>query len=168
MPSCLNTSKPTAAINPARTELRKLTDSRGSRAMIQVNSSQEIKHRHQTATPRAAATPIPGTSCRPSHSSTCFITSELPSTVSAMVMTMRDEHAEHGDEIGQLGAHEARRFVAHPPHIWLSASRRLAIQPRPAHAAVARPMMPTDVRDWIADVHQIDSAADRNHRTPST
>ena len=37
------------------------------------------------------------------------------------------------------------------PHIWLSASRRLAIQPSPAHAAVANPMMPTDVRDSIAE-----------------
>ena len=35
-------------------------------------------------------------------------------------------------------------------HISLSASRRLAIQPSPAHAAVARPMMPTEVRDAIA------------------
>ena len=37
------------------------------------------------------------------------------------------------------------------PHIWLSASRRLAIQPSPAHAAVAKPMIPTDVRDLIAE-----------------
>ena len=35
-------SKPTAAISPALSALRKLTDSRGNRAMIQVNSSQEM------------------------------------------------------------------------------------------------------------------------------
>ena len=36
-------------------------------------------------------------------------------------------------------------------HISDNASRRLAIQPRPAHAEVARPMMPTEVRDSIAE-----------------
>ena len=39
--TCLKISNPTAAIRPARTLLRKLTDSRGNRAIIQVNSSQD-------------------------------------------------------------------------------------------------------------------------------
>ena len=36
-------------------------------------------------------------------------------------------------------------------HISVNASRRCDIQPRPAHAAVARPMTPTDARAWIAE-----------------
>ncbi len=36
-------------------------------------------------------------------------------------------------------------------HIWLSASRRLDIQPSPAQAAVASPMTPTAPREEIAE-----------------
>ena len=75
----------------------------------------------------------PGTSCSPSHSSMRFIRSELPSAVSAMVTTIAANRPTMAVEIGQLGADEPRRLVAHQaPHL----AQRLAqvghpAQPRP-------------------------------------
>ncbi len=58
----------------------------------------------------------------------------------------------------EISAHQVRHLGGDEPggswrcsHIWLSASRRLAIHPRPAHAAVASPMTPTVPREAIAE-----------------
>src|SRR5689334_9255923 len=118
--------------------------------MIHMNSTHEIRIDASSDATRSAK-PTPGTSCTPNHSNTWRITFLLPNAVSAMVMTIatnKPTMATRSDSLVRMNPGESWRIR---PHIWVSASRRFAIQPSPAQAAVAKPMMPTEVRESIAD-----------------
>jgi len=87
--------------SPARAALRRLTDSLGSPAMIQVNSNHEMP-RATTIDAMRSSTPSAGKSGMPIQSSTVRITVPLPSAVSAMVMTMAakaDSSAARSDSL---------------------------------------------------------------------
>ncbi len=94
---------------------------------------------------------MPGRSCSPIHSTTCFIKPELPRAVSATVTTIAVKRPTMAIRSESLVRRKPGGSWRCCPHIWLNASRKLAIQPSPAHAAAANPMIPTDVRDSIAE-----------------
>ncbi len=146
----MNTSKPIAAISPARIESTKLTFSRGSRAIIQVNSSHDTSV--AISMEKIQNSQSKTTNCgMPSHFSSAAMGAAWPTVVSPTVATMtanvptmasRSEsllRTKPGDSI----------WVSH--HISVNAWRRCDIQPSPAHTAVARPITPTDVRASIAE-----------------
>src|ERR1700737_2297698 len=88
--TCLNTSKPTAANRPARTELRKLSGSRGSRAIIQVNSSQEMSS-DASSDATCNATLTPEACSRPNQPNTFRIRAPLEGAWTASVTTSPGE-----------------------------------------------------------------------------
>ncbi|CFS17926.1 Uncharacterised protein [Mycobacterium tuberculosis] len=83
----MNSSKPTAAINPARAAVTKPTGSRGSRPIIQVNSTHDTSTDTSTEMPRKISSNTENWGIS-SHLSTAAIGLAWPSTVSAMVATI--------------------------------------------------------------------------------
>src|ERR1700744_2316011 len=148
-PTCLKSSKPIAAINPARIEATRLTFSRGSRAIIQVNSSQETNHDTNSEITLKIRSNTENSGI-PNHLSTADIgavwVSALNATV-AMSTTNVPSIANRSDTLLRTKPGESMR-CSH--HISVSACRRCDIQPRPAQAAVAIPMTPTDARASMA------------------
>ena len=126
--------------------------------MIQVNNSQETRiDTNSDTTRRASAERQEQSAHARAIPARCSSASELPSAVSAMVITSAMNGDTRATRSDSLVLHETARLAALlRPTSALSASRRLAIQPSPAHAAVASPMMPTEVRDAIAESIKFD------------
>ena len=134
-PSCLNTSKPTAASRPARAALRMSTGVRGRRAIIQVNISHATRTDASSDSGRSSVGK-PGTdgsasAVRPSVS---------------RIATNADTRASRSEPFRDNQPAESSVM----PHIADSASRRFDIQLSPAHSAVTSPMTPTEAREAIA------------------
>ena len=77
----------------------------------------------------------------------------------------RHERPHHRRQIGKLGADEARRLAALLPTSHSALPADWPSNPGPTHAAVTRPMTPTDSRESIAESIRSTTAAERaRHR----
>lgn len=146
----MNTSKPTAAISPARIESTKLTFSRGRRAIIHVNSSHDTKVaiRIEKSQNSQSNTANCGT---PSHFSNAAIGAAWPTVVSATVARITANVPTIASRSENLLRTKPGDSTCESHHISVSACRRCDIQPSPAHTAVTRPMTPTEVRASMAE-----------------
>ena len=129
MPTCLKISNATAASKPARAALRKLIDSRGSRAIIQVNSSHEMRS-DITIEANRRPMPMPGSILQPKpFDDMLHHSSELLSAVSAIVTMIATNKPIMAIEIGELGADETAGLLSlQAPHL----AQRLAEIGHPA------------------------------------
>ncbi len=121
--------------------------------MIQVNSIQEISS-DTTQEASCSPTPRPGTSRSPNQPSTAVIGVSLLSAVRPMVSASAT-NAETSAAMSDSLVRTKPAGQCRCSHIWLSASRRLFIQPSPAHTAGQ-----TDHADGAAGgdrrIHQLD------------
>ncbi|BBZ62133.1 hypothetical protein MMON_34340 [Mycolicibacterium monacense] len=114
-----------------------------------------VKSNHDTSSDtssEAIRSPMlsPGSSGIASHFRILRMSPRSPRAVIAIVTASARNVDTSASRSESLVRRKPGRSPRCRPHIWLSASRRLAIQPRPAHAAVARPIRPTEVRESIA------------------
>src|ERR1700690_1508275 len=131
-------------------EATRLTDSRGSRPIVQVNSNHATSTDTKMEIPRKIQSNTENSGI-PSHLSTASIGVVWPRALRARVTRITKNIHSMARRSDNLVRTKPGESTGCSHHISVNAARRCDIQLRPAQAAVVRPMTPTDARARIAE-----------------